>query len=476
MGKRKLAAALISVGLMLTMVLTACGGGSGGASPVTPVPASGASGAGSSGASGAASSTLNAAQLVNHEIYTHLNDDALTGVTLPILNDRASINKALPVKQKKNVVVGWSEPAMTSAWFAGIQQGAKKYAAQYGYTLKFYVAGTFDAQQQSADIENMLTAGIDVLVLDAVDVQACQVDIQKCIAKGVPVISMYPMPENDSVVTAITLNYYEASYNAGYYAAQQFTTPIESVFIPGQVGHPISDARLCGFLGGWCYGKEVQAGTAKPYREDAMLSGYNAYLDLVKNGKVDLTKDFGLKVDGMAAGNFDDVGGQSAAENLLTAFPNVSMIFPDNDQEGAGAIRVLDQRGLTDKIKVFTGCDGDTSALTLVKDGKLGSTGYNNPEAATEGAFRLIHMMFEENYDANNMPAITPLYQQLLTKANYQQVYDPSTTYGKLIPVEFKTIPQLNQEAQANGGKAPAAPGASGSSAVPAAGGSAASQ
>jgi ribose transport system substrate-binding protein len=387
-------------------------------------------------------------ELVNHEIYSHLGENALMGVTLPILKDRSSQHKALPVEQKSDVHVGWSNAAMVSSWFAGIQQGAEKYADQYGYKLTFTDAIAWDVAKQTADVENMITMGIDILVIDPVDIQAQSIDVMKAIDAGIPVIGLYPMPDDVPLVTAVTADYYEVSYAAGYNAAFLFDEPINSVFIPGQTGHPIADCRTCGFMAGWCYGKQVKDGTAKPYREDAMLAAYNAFNSLVANGKVDLTEEFGLNVLGMANGYFDDVGGQAAAEDLLTAHPDVQMIFGCNDHQCAGAIKVLEQRGMLQDVKVVTGCDADMSMLALVRDGKLESTGYNNPVAITKAVFELIHMMYEEGYDANNLPTKTPLYYELFTIDNWQNVWEDGTEYGKIFDTTFKTIDELNAEAQ----------------------------
>jgi len=389
---------------------------------------------------------LSAEELVNHEIYKHLGDNALMGVTLPILSDRSAQYKALPVQQKSNVRVGWSNAAMVSAWFAGIQQGAEKYAAQYGYDLTFTDAIAWDVAKQTADVENMITKGIDILVIDPVDIQAQSIDVMKAINAGIPVIGLYPMPDDIPLITAVTADYYEVSYQAGLNAATLFNEPINAVFIPGLTGHPIADARTCGFMAGWVYGKQKMAGTAKPYREDAMLIAYNSFYELVAKGSVNMP-DYGLNVLGMANGYFDDVGGQAAAEDLLTAHPNVQMIFGCNDHQCAGAIKVLEQRGMLQNVKVVTGCDADMSMLALVRDGKLQSTGYNNPIAITKAVFELIHMIFEEGYDANNLPTKTPLYYELFTKANYMNVWEDGTEYGKIFNTTFKTIDELNAAA-----------------------------
>jgi ribose transport system substrate-binding protein len=275
------------------------------------------------------------------------------------------------------------------------------------------------------------------------------VDVQKAIDAGIPVISLYAFQDEVPVITTVTANYYEQTFLAGEYAARLFTSPIEMVMIPGQIGHPLSNSRVAAFLGGWIYAKQQMAGTAKPYRQDAQLEGYNGYLTLVRSGRLDLSSAYGVNVVGMANGGFNDAGGMAAAEDLLTAHPNIKLIFPDNDQEAAGAIKVLDQRGLTGQIQVVTGCDGDTSALGIVGEGKLLSTGYNNPLAITKAIVELIHMLFEEGYDANDMPMITALPVSLFTRDNYMNVFDPGTEYGKILDVEFLTTGQANARAEA---------------------------
>ena len=443
MKNRKLISIMLAAVLMLCLVLSAC------KSETQPSPSASAPVSSTEPESqppATPDKVMTAEELANHEIYSHLGDNALMGVTPPYLKDRSTQFKALPVQQKSDVHVGWSNAAMVSAWFAGIYQGAEMYAAQYGYKLTFTDAIAWDVAKQTADVENMITMGIDILVIDPVDIQAQSIDIAKALSAGIPVIALYTMPDDVPVITSVTADYYEVSYQAGLNAAKLWNNPIDSVFIPGQTGHPIADTRTCGFLAGWVYGKQIMDGTAKPYREDAMLIGFNAFKSLVANGKVELP-DYGLNVLGMANGYFDDVGGQAAAEDLLTAHPKVQMVFGCNDHQCAGAIKVLEQRGMLQDVKVVTGCDADMDMLALVRDGKLESTGYNNPIAITKAVFELIHAIYEEGYDANNMPTKTPLYYELFTKANYMNVWEEGTEYGKVFDTKFKTIPELNATA-----------------------------
>ena len=55
----------------------------------------------------------------------------------------------------------------------------------------------------------------------------------------------------------------------------------------------------------------------------------------------------------------------------------------------------------------------------------------------------LIHMIFEEGYDASNMPAATSLDSFAITKDNVDDFYDSPTGYFKAYDIVWKTIDDL---------------------------------
>lgn len=392
-------------------------------------------------------------ELSNHEIYTYaLTDNALNGVGAPIQKDRSGIYKALDhVEQKSNVVVGWAEVAMVSDFFAGLQQGAEKYCAEYGYDLRYLVPSIpFEYTAVSASVDALISQGVDIIVLNPADYKGQIPDVERAVAAGIPVISVVPFEEDVPVITTVSPIDYNGAFLAGQFAAKLYKDPIDIVMIAGILGHAVTNPRINGMLAGWVYGKQEMRGTAKPYWEDAMLEGYRYYQELVSTGKADMSK-YDAKILGIANGEWAEVEGMTATEDLLTANPSVSLILSENDQMGAGSVKVLEQRGLTDKIKIVTPADGDTHALELVRDGKLMSTGYNNPIAIAKAVITLIHMIFEEGFDANNMPRITPMPLRLYTKDNYTEVYEAGTTYSGVLDIEYRTIDEINASIRAGG-------------------------
>lgn len=382
--------------------------------------------------------------LADHEVYTYLDDTAFGGVTAPTLADRSEIEKNLPVEQKSDVVIGWACPTMGSSYFAGIKIGAEAQAAKYGYTLKFLVAGDFDGTKMSADIESLVTQGVDILVVDPCDTQGNLIDVERAIEAGIPVLTTgVPFDQSAPVITTVVSNNYEGGFITAMYAAQYYDEPIEMILIPGILGHPVSNSRMNGFLAGWVYGKQTQNGTAKEYREDAMLEGYSYYKELVNTGKIDMSK-YDAMVGGAANGGFNEVDGMTAAEDLLTANPNTSLIFAENDHMGIGASKVLEQRSLTDQIKIVCAADGDAKAIEMVRDGQLLTSGYNNPVAIAKRCIDIVNMIFEQGFDANNLPIITQLPVICITADNYMDVYEEGSDYAKELEIPVQSITEIN--------------------------------
>lgn len=384
--------------------------------------------------------------LSQHEVYTHLDDIAFGGVSLPTIQDRSSIEKNLPVEKKENIVVGWASPTQASSFFVGNRLGAEAMCEEYGYTMKFLDAGNFDSANQSSDIEDLITQGVDVLVVDPCDTQGNLTDVQRAVAAGIPVMaSGVAFGWEAPVITTVTNNNYESGYATGMYAASLYTDAITMCMIPGVFGHPVSDAESNGFLAGWVYQKQVDAGTAKSYREDAMLEAYNFFLELRNSGSVDMSA-YGMIVAGTVNGNFMEADGMTAAEDLLTANPETSLIYAHNDHMGMGAAKVVGERGLTDQVTIVCCSDGDAYGLEAVKNGSLKCSGYNSGFALGKNVIEMIHKIFSEGYDANNMPIVSGLPIVVITAENVDDYILEGSEYSVDLWIDFKTIDELNAE------------------------------
>jgi ribose transport system substrate-binding protein len=78
-------------------------------------------------------------------------------------------------------------------------------------------------------------------------------------------------------------------------------------------------------------------------------------------------------------GNWAQEGGLSAAEDMLQAAPNMNCLVAENDSMALGALMAIENAGKARDILVFAAADGQKEALALIKEGRYGATGLNDP-------------------------------------------------------------------------------------------------
>ncbi len=388
---------------------------------------------------------------MNHEVYTYFDDLAFKGVPLPKIEDRSGIEKNLPVEQKSDVVVGYVCPTQGSSYVVGCRLGAERQCEKYGYELHFMDAGNMDPVDQSSDIEALVTMGVDVLIVDPADTQANLKDVMRAVEAGIPVVATgVPFDADAPVITTVVNSNYYCGWVTGAYAAKLYPADqiVNAVMIPGATGHPVSEAESNGFYGGWVWQRMKDAGV-DALKEDAMLIGYKAHCDLLRgSGKADLS-EYGLICNGSVDGAFIEADGMTAAEDLLTANPDTDLIFAHNDHMGGGAAKVVEQRGLQDQIKIVCVSDGDGHVLRKIEEGSwpLVCTGYNSGLALGKNCVELIHKIFEEGFDANNLPLGTYLPITVIDKTNAAEFINPDDEdYAIDLWLEFKTVDEVNAE------------------------------
>ena len=72
-------------------------------------------------------------------------------------------------------------------------------------------------------------------------------------------------------------------------------------------------------------------------------------------------------------------------EDLLTAHPDANVVLGENDSMVLGAMKALEAQGKTD-VLALAAADGQKEALALIKDGKYGATGLNDPDLVARTA------------------------------------------------------------------------------------------
>ena len=112
---------------------------------------------------------------------------------------------------------------------------------------------------------------------------------------------------------------------------------------------------------------------------------------------------------------------------------------------GMGALRAIENQGYKGKIAVANAADGFRVALDLVKSGDMLVTGLCSGSHTGEGVMQLIHQIFDQGFDAGNLPLGSYYPSQIVTGQNADEFIDPDTAnpfFRYSVPA-FKSIPDL---------------------------------
>lgn len=390
------------------------------------------------------------------EILLNAKDNLpLSGIQPVKLQSREHIYKAVPVEQKSDVTIGWAAASLGSTFFVNMVGSAEDTAKKYGYTL-LYENANFNVQTQSTHIETFVTKKVDVIVLNAVHIASSLQDIKRAVDAGIPIIVTGPTqtPEDFPVVTTLLMNSFQLGFKSGEYAAEKLYKPGEVLdvgFAIAQVGMAAdSESTSCGFISGLLYKSAEIAGNPYPSIYDAMLEGYYAWLDVRDKGKLNLSEKGFNFVGYGSGGSPDPQGGQKASSDLLTAHPDMDLLFVETDPMFPGVEAEIKSHNMVPGKDIFliSAADGLKAAMDAIKDGRLMATGYNSPFIYGTAIVELIHDMFEENRDVNNLVANAYIPATTITPENVDEFYDPNLDVAKPITFEIPTVDEYNAQSE----------------------------
>jgi ribose transport system substrate-binding protein len=442
---------IISVLLCLAMITTlmaACG-----QTPVeSAAPSAAAESAGPSAAAPESSAADPGAKSSKELVYEQLAKDplGLTGVPEPSLKSRKDVVKALPKEQKGGLVIGYTSPLMGPPFLRQLIDELQAKCDEYGYTL-LVQDGNGNIQTQIAQVEDFITQGVDVIIPNCLDITAMAPVMQKASEAGITVIATggrAGLPEY-SCITSIVSAGYLSGWEVGTYAATKLYSKdkvLKTIVAIIDAGSSDSEGRASGFLGGWLCQSRIMDGNPYDSQFDAIWEGYTAWKKLLNEGTLDMSSA-GLNIVGLGkAGNPDADGGRKSTADFITANPDVDLILCENDAMYTGVEVNLNQYNLVPGKDVYIVCpaDGIAAGLQAIKDGKILCIGNNSANSPADAIMELVHMIFEEGYDASNMPGAIFTPTNAITIENLDEYWDGKAEVAKGAPVKFQTIDEYN--------------------------------
>ncbi len=295
----------------------------------------------------------------------------------------------------KKIKIGLSLPTLQEERWVRDKATMEEAAKKAGVEIAVQVAN-MDAAKQDSQVENLISQGIDILVLAPHDAKAAASIVDKAHKAGIKVISY------DRLVMGTDVDVYLSFDNVkvGELQGKWLTENLAKGNIVWLSGSPVdNNAKL------------FKEGAAK-YLQPKIDSG--DYKVVMEQPVIDWKPDNALKL----------------MENALTANSNnIQGVLAPNDGTAGGCIQALAAQGLAGKVPI-TGQDAELAAAKRIVEGTQGMTVFKDTRKLGEAAIdAAIKMVKGENIGADqkvnnekmDVPSIL-LTPEVVDKSNLDKV------------------------------------------------------
>ena len=233
----------------------------------------------------------------------------------------------------KKIKIGVSLPTQRDERWVRDAQKMKEVAKEEGVDLRMQICDN-DAAKQMSQCENLIAAGIDILILAPHDATSAAAIVDNAKAAGLKVISYDRLVLDSDVDLYVSFDNFEVGRLMGEYLVSRVPKGNYAVF----AGAPTDN-------------------NAKLYRDGAL----SMIKPLVDKGDIKIVMDQWIT-------DWQPTVAMNLMQNALTASNNkIDAIVAPNDNTAGGIIQALEQVGLAGKVPI-TGQDAeDTAAQRILK-------------------------------------------------------------------------------------------------------------
>lgn len=293
------------------------------------------------------------------------------------------------------IKVGYCGPSMVAPYYVALETIVKETVQHYGMT--YYTAdGQEDVAKQVAAIEDLLSKGIDALIINPLDPKAVVPVVNRAHQQGVKIFVVDSMIDSEAnYVSSIVANNMMNGELLGLWLADQNISQPKIAIISGNQGNPVGREKRLGFIRGLADGQ------------------------LHKNAKT----NFDIVAHGW--GKWNNNGGVKAMEDILVAHPYVNVLFAENDAMAMGAAKAIKEMGKEKEITVI-GVDGQKEAYEMMKEGRFAATAQNSPKILGQLVVQALvrHLNGDETVEKT---IYTP--SVLISQKNVNDFYDPKALF-----------------------------------------------
>jgi ribose transport system substrate-binding protein len=231
--------------------------------------------------------------------------------------------------------IGVVPKATSHLFFVNIHRGVDQAARDFNVDVLWNGPNEeTDHARQIQIVESMITQHLDAIAISATDERALAAPVERAIKAGIPV-SIFDSGVNvENYVSFIATD----NLDAGRTAARLIAKLVGGKGKVGMVMHK-------------------PGGTSTMLREQ----GFEETMTSEFPGVVVAARQYGMS---------DRARSRAAAENILTAHPDLAGIFASSEASSLGAIQAIRARGLSGKVKLIT-FDSSDSHVEALADGTI---------------------------------------------------------------------------------------------------------
>ena len=283
-------------------------------------------------------------------------------------------------QQRDGIVIGMANLALGD-YFTGMRNAVVAAGQARGWTVHASNANGDDARLV-ADVENFIVQRVDGIIISGAWFNDIPAALNAAERAGIPVVLVDRM-----------------------FDSQNFTAWVgpDNEFMGEQIGRYIVSQLPAG-------GNAViiRGGPAENTIGINRTRGVTRALTEAGNFTIQVSPDFG---------GWSTDGGKVAMENMLARFPNIDVVFTENDSMAFGAQSAAADAGRSGEM-FFTGIDGANPAiLTILEGGNFRATGHNDANViGAAGVEVMARILAGQPFDKINV-----MYSPLITVDNAEQ-------------------------------------------------------
>lgn len=250
--------------------------------------------------------------------------------------------KGSKVAKDKQIKLGITLYSLKNEYTLRFANAASARAKELGIELKIY-DGNYDSALQISQIEEMISDGVDGIILNPQDADACSPCVDKAVEAGIPIIAVNTRVNNDKVTSYIGSQDVQAGEMIMSKIAESLQGKGKIVILEGPMGQ-----------------------SAQIERREGIENVLEKYPD--------------IQVMSEKTANWSKLEANTVMQKWLTTFDQIDAVVAENDDMALGAEEAAQAAG---KYIPVVGIDGSTDALKAVKNGKMLITVFQ--DAAAQG-------------------------------------------------------------------------------------------